>query len=39
VYKRLTIAEGKVVLEELPGTRKQHSGTGPIEVPKPAKFD
>jgi len=38
VYKRLTIA-GKLVLEELPGTRKQYSGTGPIEVPKPAKFD
>ena len=39
VYKRLTIVQSKIVFEELPGTRKQYSGTGPIEVPKPAKFD
>lgn len=39
VYKRLTIDKFNPVIEELAGTRKNYSGTGPIEVAKPAKFD
>lgn len=39
VYKRLTIDKGQIIFAELPGTRTNYSGTGPIEVPKPAKFD
>ena len=39
VYQRLTFPNFRPVFAELPGTRTNYSGTGPIDVPKPAKFD